>query len=170
VRRIEQACSWAVPLLVAFAVASLANAMPGAISSHEAAVVRAAVTGETIVIETQGPELPRCSGSLESCKFDDDVADSYRLANQRRGYIECKLLSLAYERCVRRRQLPRTMFRGFPAVVFSRPGFSADGKTALVHRTQYTSAQHGSHSWIFLVREGEDAAWRVRWQQLVGEF
>jgi hypothetical protein len=89
------------------------------------------------------------------------VAFSFVEANIRRGYVDCHQLLVDPKRCVRWRQTRRAVFHAFPALVVSRPGFSTDGKTALVYRRLYTSAERGVRGWILLARSASGEPWRI---------
>jgi hypothetical protein len=150
-----------------------AQAMPGAVSPAEVALVRAAIGSETIVGEThKRSELPCASevGADSECKLDAEFARGIALANARHGHLFCRALELPAERCVRRRELKLRMFHRFPAVMFSRPAFSTDGKSAVVYRTRYSSPDHGQHAWVFLTRDAAGLPWKVVLEQRVAKF
>jgi hypothetical protein len=151
-------------LLAAALTASLAAlALPGSVSRDEAAVYRALVTNETVVIETRKPRQPACpdGSAAAACPVPSELAARFAEANLRRGYVDCHQLQLDYKRCVRWRQTRRPMFYGFPALVLSRPGISADGKSAVVYRELHKTASRGVRGWVLLARDVPDGAWRV---------
>jgi hypothetical protein len=139
-----------------------ASALPGAVSRDEAAVYRALLTHETVVIETRTPKQPPCPNeSAGTCPVPSELAGRFAEANRERGYVDCHQLLLDYKRCVRWRQTRRPMFYGFPALVLSRPGISADGKSAVVYRELHQTASRGVRGWLLLARDAPDGAWRV---------
>ncbi len=161
-------------LALALALAtSDASALPGSVPRDEVALIRAVVAHETVVGETQKaseiPCLPSHANGLP-CKLDAEFTRGIAAANARRGYLQCRALELDAERCVRRREVKRRVFHRYPAVMFSRPAFSADGRSAVVFRTRYASADRGRHEWVFLTRTGPGAPWAVTLEQLVGTF
>lgn len=154
-------------------VPSATQALPGSVARDEAALIRAVVGSETVIGETQkATEIP-CTPSHANdlaCTLDAEFTRGIAAANVRRGYLQCRALELEFERCVRRREVKRRVFHRYPAVMFSRPAFSADGKSAVVFRTRFASADHGHHEWVFLTRTAGDQPWTVTLEQLVGAF
>lgn len=162
----------AAALSLALAAAG-ARAMPGAVPVQEAALIRAVIGNETVVGETHKlSEIPCASESARApeCRLDAEFARGIAHGNARRGHLYCRALDLPWERCVRRRELQRRIFHRFPAVMFSRPAFSSDGKSAVVYRTRYSSPDHGQHTWVFLTRAGADQPWKVALEQQVSSF
>ncbi len=150
-----------------------AAAIPGGLPVEEAALIRSVVVNETVVGETlKAIEIP-CSPSEtngRACTLDAEFARAIAEANARPGYLQCRALDLEAERCVRRREIKRRVFHRFPAVMFSRPAFSSDGKTAVVYRTRYASENHGQREWVFLTRDGPGKPWTVALERLVDAF
>ena len=147
------------------------RATRGTIELEEYAVYRAALGAETYAIETRAPETSPCKPAearAEACSVSAELLSALAAANQRRGSLRCDRLHIAYERCVRWREINRPMFHAFPLVVVSRVGFSGDGASALFLRTTYTSPQHGFRNWVYASRGG--VGWRVDRQQLVQRF
>ena len=161
-------------LLVASALASAGcrtRATPGTIELEEYAVYRAALGTESYAIETRAPESSPCKPAearAEECSVSAELLSALAAANQRRGFLRCDGLHIAYERCVRWREINRPMFHAFPLVVVSRVGFSGDGASALFMRTTYMSPLHGSRSWMFASRAA--TGWRVDRQQMIQRF
>ena len=150
-----------------------AEALPGNVPRDEADVIRAVVASETIVGETQKASEIQCTPAHANglpCKLDAEFSRGIAAANAQRGYLQCRALGFAFERCVRRREVKRRVFHRYPAAMFSRPAFSADGRSAVVFRTRYASADRGRHEWVFLTRAGAGAPWTVTLEQLVGTF
>ncbi len=161
-------------LLLACSLASEAcqtRATRGTIELEEYAVYRAALGTETYAIETRAPETSPCGPAearAEKCSVAAELLSALEAANQRRGSLRCDGLHIAYERCVRWRQIDRPMFHAFPVVVVSRVGFSADGAAALFLRTTYSSPLHGHRSWVFASRAAD--GWRIDRQQMIQRF
>lgn len=169
---VHAAASAVVAVAVAFG-APPAEALPGSVSRDEADLIRAVLANETLVGETQkASEIP-CTPSHANglpCKLDAEFSRGIAAANAQRGYLQCRALGLDAERCVRRREVKRRVFHRYPAAMFSRPAFSADGRSAVVLRTRYASADRGRHEWVFLTRTGPGAPWTVALEQLVATF
>jgi hypothetical protein len=147
------------------------RATRGTIELEEYAVYRAALGAESYAIETRAPKVSPCKQAearAEACGVSAELVNALEAANQRRGSLRCDGLHIAYERCVRWREIDRPMFHAFPLVVVSRVGFSGDGASALFLRTTYTSPQHGFRSWVYASRAGTD--WRVDRQQMIQRF